>query len=64
VLLPKNHFRCRKAFWINLRLASGDYKNSPAVQTVVIADLTLRQDLCAKTLSMAAQTDIFWVTDY
>jgi len=25
-VLPKNPFRCRKAFWINLRLVSGDYK--------------------------------------
>jgi hypothetical protein len=39
-------------------------QNSPAAQTVVIADLMLRQDLLAKTLSMAAQMDIFWATDY
>jgi hypothetical protein len=26
VVLPKNHFGCRKTFWINLSLASGDYK--------------------------------------
>jgi len=37
-------------------------QNSPAAQTVVIADLTLRQALLAKTLSMAAQTDIFGAT--
>jgi hypothetical protein len=61
-LLPKNPFRCLQTFWINLRLASGDYKNSPAAQTVAIADLTLRQDLLAKTLSMAAQMDIVWAT--
>jgi len=34
-------------------------QNSPAAQTLVIADLALRQDLLAKTLSMAAQMDIF-----
>jgi hypothetical protein len=61
-MLPKNPFRCRKAFWINLRLASGDYKNSPAAQTLVIADLALRQDLYAKTLLTAAQMDIIWAT--
>jgi hypothetical protein len=33
-------------------------QNSPAAQTLVIADLALRQDLLAKTLSMAAQMDI------
>jgi hypothetical protein len=37
-------------------------QNSPAAQTVVIADLALRQDLLAKTLAMAAQTDIFGAT--
>jgi hypothetical protein len=37
-------------------------QNSPAAQTVIIADLTLCQDLLAKTLSMAAQMDIFWTT--
>jgi hypothetical protein len=30
-------------------------QNSPSAQTLVIADLTLRQDLFAKTLSMSAQ---------
>jgi hypothetical protein len=33
-------------------------QNSPAAQTLVIADLTLRRDLFAKTLSMAAHSDI------
>jgi hypothetical protein len=33
-------------------------QNSPSAQTVVIADLTLRQGLLAKTLSMAAQMDL------
>jgi hypothetical protein len=37
-------------------------QNSPSVQTVAIADLTLRQDLLAKTFSMAAQMDIFRAT--
>ena len=37
-------------------------QNSPSAQTVVIADLTLRQDLLAKTLSMAASIDIIWAT--
>jgi hypothetical protein len=37
-------------------------QNSPEAQTVVIADLTLRQDLLAKTLSMVAQLDIFGAT--
>jgi hypothetical protein len=61
-LLPKYPFRCLKTFWINPRLASGDYKNSPAAQTIVIADLALCQDLLAKTLSMVASTDIIWAT--
>jgi hypothetical protein len=34
-----------------------------AAQTLVIADPTLRQDLLAETLSMAAQMDLFWATD-
>jgi hypothetical protein len=38
-------------------------QNSPAAQTVVIANLPLRHDLLAKTLLMAAQTDIFGATD-
>ena len=37
-------------------------QNSPSAQTVVIADLSLRQDLLIKTLSMAAQRDIVWAT--
>jgi hypothetical protein len=37
-------------------------QNSPAAQTIVITDLTLRQALLAKTLSMIAQTDIFGAT--
>jgi hypothetical protein len=37
-------------------------QNSPSAQSVVIADLTLRQDLLANTLSMAVQIDIFWAT--
>jgi hypothetical protein len=35
-------------------------QNSPAAQTLAIADLEFRQDLIAKTLSTAAQSDI-WV---
>jgi hypothetical protein len=34
-------------------------QNSPAAQTVAIADLALRQDFFAKTLSMTAQSDIW-----
>jgi hypothetical protein len=34
-------------------------QNSPSAQTIVIADLNLRQDLVAKTLSMAAQKNTF-----
>jgi hypothetical protein len=34
-------------------------QNSPSVQTIAIAYLTLRQGLLAKTLSMAAQMDIW-----
>ncbi len=37
-------------------------QNSPAAQTLVIADLALRQDLLAKTLLTAAQMDIVWAT--
>jgi hypothetical protein len=32
-------------------------QNSPSAQTLVIADLALRQDLLAKTLSMSVQMD-------
>jgi hypothetical protein len=39
-------------------------QNSPSAQTVVIADLNLRQALFAKTLSMAAQMDAFWATGH
>ncbi|HPX31639.1 MAG TPA: hypothetical protein PKW92_11200, partial [Smithella sp.] len=36
---------------------------SPSAQTVVIADLSLRQDLLYKTLSIAARRDI-WATAF
>jgi hypothetical protein len=39
-------------------------QNSPSAQTVVIADLSLRQTLLAKTPSMAAQMDICWATAF
>jgi hypothetical protein len=39
-------------------------QNSPAAQTVVTADLALRQDLLAKTLAMAAQMDVLWATEH
>jgi hypothetical protein len=38
-------------------------QNSPMAQTVVIADLTFRQPLLAKTLSMATQMNIVWATN-
>jgi hypothetical protein len=38
-------------------------QNSPSAQTLVIADLTLRQDLLAKMLSMSAQMDIIVATN-
>jgi hypothetical protein len=37
-------------------------QNSPTAQTLVIADLALRQDLYAKKLLTAAQMDIFGAT--
>jgi hypothetical protein len=37
-------------------------QNSPAAQTIVIADLQLRQALLAKTLPMTAQMNIIWAT--
>jgi hypothetical protein len=37
-------------------------QNSPLAQTIVIADLALRQDLFTKTLSMSAQMDFFGAT--
>jgi hypothetical protein len=39
-------------------------QNSPAAQTLVIADLTLHQDLLAKTPSKAAKMDFFWATSH
>jgi hypothetical protein len=36
--------------------------NSPTAQTIVIADLNLRQALLTKTLSIAAQMDVVWAT--
>jgi hypothetical protein len=38
------------------------FQNSPSVQTLVIAYLTLRQELLAKTLSKQLKMDIFWAT--
>jgi hypothetical protein len=38
-------------------------QNSPSAQTVVIADLPLRQDFLAKTLSMSAQMDVLGQQD-
>jgi hypothetical protein len=38
---------------------SRQLQNSPSAQTIVIADLTLRQALLTKTLSMASQIDFF-----
>jgi hypothetical protein len=54
-------FRVR-SFCINLRLAKGNDKTRLQLKQLSKADLSLRQDLYNKTLSMAAQTDIVWAT--
>jgi len=59
VLLPRESFSLPESVLDKSKPCFRRLQNSPAVQTVVIADLTLRQDLLAKTLSMAAQTNTF-----
>jgi hypothetical protein len=64
VLLPKNPFRCLKSVLDKSKARFRRLQNSSAgdrwrTQTLVIADLALRQVLLAKTLSMAAQTNTF-----
>jgi hypothetical protein len=62
VLLPKA-FSLPESVLDKSMACSRRLQNSPSAQTVVIAYLALRQVLLAKTLSMAAQMDIFWATN-
>jgi hypothetical protein len=59
ICCPKYPFRLPASVLDKSKACFRRLQNSPAAQTVVIADLTLRQDLLAKTLSMAAQRDMF-----
>jgi len=59
LLLPKESFSQLESVLDKSRACFRRWQNSPAAQTVVIADLTLHQDLLDKALSMAAQMDIF-----
>jgi hypothetical protein len=61
-LLPKYLFRLPESVLNKSKARFRRLQNSPSAQTLVIAYLALRQDLFAKTLSMAAQTDIIWAT--
>jgi hypothetical protein len=54
--LPRVPFRVESVL-DKAKARSRRLQNSPSAQTVVIADLTLRQALLAKTLSMASQTN-------
>jgi hypothetical protein len=54
-LLPENVLDKSKACFRRLQ-------NSPSAQTLVIADLTLRQDFNSQNALKAAQMDVFWAT--
>jgi hypothetical protein len=60
--LPKNPFRLSESVFDKSKARFRRLQNSPLAQTIVIADLTRRRDLLVKTLSMAAQMDIFVAT--
>jgi hypothetical protein len=59
---PKS-FLLRESVLDKSKVRSGRLQNSPSAQTLVIAYPALRQDFFAKTLSMAAQIDIFGATE-
>ncbi len=59
---PNILFACPESVLDKSKARFRRLQNSPAAQTVVIAHLTLRQGLLAKTLSMAAQINI-WAKD-
>jgi hypothetical protein len=60
--LPKYPFHLSESVFDKSKARFRRLQNSPLAQTIVIADLTLRRDLLVKTLSMAAQMDIFVAT--
>jgi hypothetical protein len=68
--LKENKERCPKSFSLPASILDKSKacfrrsQNSPAVQTVVIADLALRQDLLTKMIAMAVQMDILWATEH
>jgi hypothetical protein len=55
---PNILFACPESVLDKSKARFRRLQNSPAAQTLVIADLALRQDLLAKTLSIAAQINI------
>jgi hypothetical protein len=61
-MLPKESFSLPENVLDKSKARFRRLQNSPAAQTVVIADLALRQDLFAKTLSMSASMDSIWAT--
>jgi hypothetical protein len=61
-LLPKHPFSRPESVLDKSKAYFRRLQNSLTAQTVVIANLTLRQVLLTKTLSMASQMDIVWAT--
>jgi hypothetical protein len=59
---PNILFACPESVLDKSKARFRRLQNSPAAQTLVIADLALRQDLFVKTLSMDAQSNI-WAKD-
>jgi len=58
-MLSKYPFSLPKAFWINPRLASGDCKTRLRLKHLQSLVLRFARIYFSKTLSMAAQTDLF-----
>jgi hypothetical protein len=61
-VLPQNPLSLPESVLDKSKARFRRLQNSPSAQIVVIADLTLRQDLLAKTFSMSAQMDIIGAT--
>jgi hypothetical protein len=61
-LLPKYPFSPSESVLDKAKASFRRLQNSPAAQTIVIADLKLRQALFAQTLSIAAQMNMLWAT--
>jgi hypothetical protein len=59
-LLPKYPFSLPESVLDKAKASFRRLQNSPAAQTIVIADLKLRQALFAETLSIAVQMNMLW----